>query len=895
MMDVTAQPTLPSPIQTAATPSAVVDSVPSPAISSTASSPSTSSSSLPTQTQTETTQTTTPTRRLQPAGTVNPFSLVAPQDSSTVQQQRQRSNPTAAAKRFIASAVSRTRSASASSSTSSAKNTKRSNMTMSHRRNRNSICGPIGGGTSGIPSHANSVRNSTGAASSTTNASSSSSSLLRPPPTTRRRSNSWHGAAPPSRPASSHGSLTGSVGVGCGYPSLAGEKPLASTSGGSVSMTIALAEPVLFLQGFDHSDPNQRTPAMLRGSMVVRITKPTKIKTITLAFKGRARTEWQEGIPPKKNEFFEEEEIMNHTWPFFNYQFPMADLGHMAHCARIDKNGSHTSLSALGHLVHQQVPSSLGPVIASADRRLSLQSNHSRSFSKDESSTQSIAQKGYRIFLPGEYIYNFELPLESCLPETINVDLGSVKYELEGTIERAGTFRAKLTGKKEVTLIRCPAEGSLECSEPIAINRNWDDQLQYDIVISGKSFPLGSTIPIAFRLTPLAKVKCHRIKIYITENVEYFCKNKKVHRMDPVKKVQLFEKRADGQTTSAFKGSSVRIIAGGGYSATEANKPNPKPDSNDNLLGDLGGITNNGPTEMEVNVQLPGCHVKERDRIRFDTTYKNIQVHHWIKIVMRLSKQDANDPTKRRHFEISIDSPLQILSCKATHANTSLPAYDQAPGSQQIPSVLTCSCPLPPGKHSHSNPTNLKDNLAQRTAASAPPSPPQHHRPLHQNQANTFPVFPAAFHSHSHDAIAPAMRPIHLIRAPSHNPPAFDADVPPPDINLVPPPGFAESQLSFMTPPPKYETIVSDCAAPLADYFSRLADLDSGDDSDADEVRRRSAISGVSNDSGIGMVGMSSVNVSTGANGLLADGAGQRRQVRSMDERRTWGEWGEAR
>lgn len=329
---------------------------------------------------------------------------------------------------------------------------------------------------------------------------------------------------------------------------------------------------------------------------------------------------------------------MNHTWPFFDYKFPMADLGHMADCARIEKSGSHISLSALGHLAYSSaVPATLGDVIASADRRLSMQSNHSRSFSKDDSSSQSVAQKGYRIFLPGEYIYNFELPLESCLPETIDVDLGSVKYELEGTIERAGTFRAKLTGKKEVTLIRCPAEGSLECSEPIAINRNWDDQLQYDIVISGKSFPLGSTIPIAFRLTPLAKVKCHRIKIYITENIEYFCRNKKVHRLDPVKKVQLFEKRADGQTTSAFKGSSVRIIAGGGYSATEANKPNPKPDSNDNLLGDLGGITNNGPTEMEVNVQLPGCHVKEKDRIRFDTTYKNIQVHHWIKVCIEWS------------------------------------------------------------------------------------------------------------------------------------------------------------------------------------------------------------------------------------------------------------------
>lgn len=60
-------------------------------------------------------------------------------------------------------------------------------------------------------------------------------------------------------------------------------------------MTIALAEPVLFLQGFDHSDAAHRSHAMLRGSLIVRVTKPTKMKAITLTFKGRARTEWPEG------------------------------------------------------------------------------------------------------------------------------------------------------------------------------------------------------------------------------------------------------------------------------------------------------------------------------------------------------------------------------------------------------------------------------------------------------------------------------------------------------------------------------------------------------------------------------------------------------------------------
>lgn len=331
---------------------------------------------------------------------------------------------------------------------------------------------------------------------------------------------------------------------------------------------------------------------------------------------------------------------MQHTWPFFNAQFSTAELGHCADSYRLYGNPCDSSISsAIGHLACSASPVGIQPAMAgaSSDRRMSLQLSQTRSFNKGDSpSGVSVAQRGYRVFVPGDYIYNFELPLESCLPETISTDLGSVKYELEGVIERPGAFRPNLVGKKDVTLIRCPAEASLECSEPIAISRTWEDQLHYDIVISGKSFPLGSTIPVAFKLTPLAKVRCHRIKIFITENIEYSCKNKKVHRLDPTKKVQLFEKRADGPSTSTFVGSSARVIAGGGFAPSETGNGRDIDSSNgsDNLLGDLHG-EHIGPTEMEFQVQLPGCSVKEKDRIHFDTTYPNIQVHHWIKVFCR--------------------------------------------------------------------------------------------------------------------------------------------------------------------------------------------------------------------------------------------------------------------
>lgn len=346
------------------------------------------------------------------------------------------------------------------------------------------------------------------------------------------------------------------------------------------------------------------------------------------------------GIPPKKVDIEETDTLLNHTWPFFNAQFPTAEGGTGADVVQLaSSNDKHGTPHSLGP------PSSSSLNVPSQNgKRMSLQVSPSKSMEKldklDKSST-SVASKGYRTFHPGDYVYNFELPIDSRLPETIDVDLGTVKYELEATIERAGAFRTNLVGTKEVTLIRTPAEGSLEQVEPIAISRNWEDQMHYDIVISGKSFPLGAKVPIAFKLTPLAKVQCHRVKVFITENIEYFCSNKRVHRMEPVRKILLFEKRSDAPSVSKYPGSSMRVTSGGGipYDQRQAAAEGHEvmPQSTTNLLGHLEGDSNIGPTEMEINVQLPGCQElgEEQDgmhKLHFDTTYGNIQVHHWIKV-----------------------------------------------------------------------------------------------------------------------------------------------------------------------------------------------------------------------------------------------------------------------
>jgi hypothetical protein len=246
------------------------------------------------------------------------------------------------------------------------------------------------------------------------------------------------------------------------------------------------------------------------------------------------------------------------------------------------------------------------------------------------------AQRGYRVFEPGDYVYDFELPLDSQLPESIEVELGWVKYELKAIVERAGAFRDDLVGSREVTLIRTPAEDSMEQFHPIAINRGWEDELHIEFIVCGKSFPLDAQIPISCTLTTQVTVQFHWMKVFATEHIEYLCSDKRVRRMEPVRETLLFEKRGDILPTSTFFGSLKRAVSGGARAfdqspaglKTQAIEPTA-------ILGDLGGDASNLVTEMEVLAQLPSCpNMTDLKSPRFhsDTTYQNIRIHHWIKV-----------------------------------------------------------------------------------------------------------------------------------------------------------------------------------------------------------------------------------------------------------------------
>lgn len=533
-----------------------------------------------------------------------------------------------------------------------------------------------------------------------------------------------------------------------------------------IEVFIKLVEPVVFLQGFESQHSNERPPAMLRGSLVVRILKPTKLKAISLTLKGYTRTEWPEGIPPKKQDFVDINDIVNHTWPFYEASNPIsltaqnnnADSENdiLVNCSgasmykplsltKSQRNTPSTSAKSTNKLTDFTSPLQLSPISSNNNINNTLKSvssntpkgeqngsirrsranssgasnivktsaaarslsplnlfkrvasfNHgsqkiendkdnirsansainnsaraatstsifsellTSTFSNEASNPNNVQSQDSNplnandsfVFQPGDYVYTFEQIIPQSYPESIKADFGFIEYFLLATIERYGAFKSNLNARLPVTIIRTQSDTSVEESEPILISRDWEKQLFYDIIISSKDIILDAFLPINFSFSPLDKVTLHRVRIYITETMEYYCNGKKTHRLEPTKKFLLAE-YCGPRLPNAPKDAS----------ATKAKYMG-------NLLEDSDGFLSNKTFEFQVFVP---SRFGNHQRLHPDTGFDKIKSTHWIKLCLRLSKIIDG---KRKHYEISIDSPIHVLHKLCSHANTLLPSYD---------------------------------------------------------------------------------------------------------------------------------------------------------------------------------------------------------------------------
>lgn len=113
----------------------------------------------------------------------------------------------------------------------------------------------------------------------------------------------------------------------------------------------------------------------------------------------------------------------------------------------------------------------------------------------------------------GTYTYPISFTIPGNSPPTMRCAFGSVVWRLRAIVHRPGTFKSKLIASREVIMIACPTEDDTDDVENIIVERHWDQQLQYLISISGRSFHVGGTVPLTLTMMPLTKMKVHRISV----------------------------------------------------------------------------------------------------------------------------------------------------------------------------------------------------------------------------------------------------------------------------------------------------------------------------------------------------------------------------------------------
>lgn len=547
---------------------------------------------------------------------------------------------------------------------------------------------------------------------------------------------------------------------------LPGEKALVSTS--SMDVYLQLVEPVLFLRGFEKSsgDPreaeraaeNAPPPCMLRGTVIIKLRKPTKFKRVKLALSGVARTDWPEGMDTLMHkdvgkmvmgdDFCEINKLVNNSWPFYNHDnvnvlsksgegmSRVHSIEHYSGAAiyrplggdtSVDTdvgsgsdmdpvpvtstqavdgmrspsyhNSTNNSLSDLSPTTSIQTfksPANLKMTKLSKSKSLTTddpgtsakqQSRRRGSFLADfltspfshntdsdghlavpgsTSNTTttttttttatppaiSLFDKDTFVFPAGEYVYPFEQLIPHNLPESVKVEYGQVKYELELRIKRFSMFKSSFTVTKPIQVIRSPSDSSVEESEPIVIAKPWKDKLKYNILINSRDVILDAFLPISIHVTPLDKITLYRTRIYITETIEYYARKKKLHRLEKAKKYLLAEHNGPFNDP-------------GNENLDKTNFRNYGNLLEESATGDL------VDKMFEYQVFVPKVFNGYK-QLHPDTTNENLVINHWLKVAFRVSFKVENVV---KFFEVSIDSPVRVLHRLCSHANTLLPNY----------------------------------------------------------------------------------------------------------------------------------------------------------------------------------------------------------------------------
>ncbi|KAH8115350.1 hypothetical protein DFH11DRAFT_1588801 [Phellopilus nigrolimitatus] len=315
---------------------------------------------------------------------------------------------------------------------------------------------------------------------------------------------------------------------------------------------------------------------------------------------------------------------------------------------------------------------------------------------------------GWKEFRKGTYTYPISFAIPADSPPSLVCEFGSVSYRLKATVHRPGTFTHRLTATRDVTLIASPGEDDVDESDNIVVQREWDSQMHYMIVVSGKAFPIGSTIPIHVSFMPLAKIKIFRISVLLEEKVEYFTQFKRAGtRAESARRFELLSLRYPER-----EGPPVLPLTSD-YTNSPLHGLVDAPDESEAASSLMGP----GPWSFQASLQLP----KSCSDMHFTNKHKrsNIAISHILKIIFRVERGDDTfldaKTGQRKHFDIVVQTPIHVLSCRCNPEWTALPRYSclgldthskthSCPCIHTRPGSSTTSSPGPSSASHHSSP-----------------------------------------------------------------------------------------------------------------------------------------------------------------------------------------------
>ncbi|KIW25889.1 uncharacterized protein PV07_09025 [Cladophialophora immunda] len=383
------------------------------------------------------------------------------------------------------------------------------------------------------------------------------------------------------------------------------------------SVAFDLAEPVLYLQGFDFPHNLEHTSAVLRGVVRLKVVRETTLGRLSLVFQGVSQTIWPESWRVRHLKKVYDESIVKHAWDFLDK----------------DNNSQHPG----------------------------------------------------RTFNPGVYSYNFELPLASSFPETIELPMGKVFYNLTVTAAESGRSSNSATFKQPVLLVRIPCVCSLEMTEPYEVHGILQG-LGYSFSLAAKSCPVGGQLPFKMKISTQTDRFWQQITVSMVEEVQYQTRDALAHREQSRSKAVLHTKRVkrDPLHQRAFRrisavGENMAVsYASGTVIEKEVRRSSRSmsvhEESESNYLNETAVL------------QMPSC-----SRIQADTAYRCLYVRHYLLITISAFVEVTE--SSRKHFEIRVRMPIQLLTCRWLDGSATLPKYSEDPEQLSLEGPLNlCRC-----------------------------------------------------------------------------------------------------------------------------------------------------------------------------------------------------------